>query len=224
MSKMSELPDAPGVYDLDFIDGDTHQAYTLSLPPDAGTDKPRYLVLGLHYAGEPRGFYGRPLLEQLLIPGLAALNPVICAPVSRGGDWSSAANERCVTALLDHIEQGYKTDPRRRIITGYSMGGVGTWHLIERYPAMFSTAIPISGFKAQAARRYQTPIFAIHSTADALFDHTKLREQIDALAATGCDVDVAFIDAIDHYDVGAFVPLLRRAANWVENLPSRSSA
>ena len=53
-------------------------------------------------------------------------------------------------------------------MTGLSMGGFGTWDLIERRPDFFAAAIPICGRGdlAQAAKLKNLPIWAFHGDAD----------------------------------------------------------
>ena len=35
----------------------------------------------------------------------------------------------------------------RRVITGYSLGGAGTWFMLERHADLFAAAIPVSGMR-----------------------------------------------------------------------------
>ena len=202
-----DLPSATGIHDLIFETA-TGEAmrYSLALPTQTPRDGTQVLVLVLHYGGQPSGFYGHPLLEQLIQPALTTLNAVLVAPVSLDGDWSTAANERAVLELFAMIERSYSTDPARRLITGYSMGGAGTWHMVAQYPGHFSAAVAISGFKPIAVPSCKTPIYALLSRADSIFDPDQLQGLIDELIAAGCKAKVDFIDDIDHYNIPAFAP------------------
>lgn len=118
------LPSVSGIHDLVLAtQAGESMRYSLSLPTQIPRDGSQSIALVLHYGGQPSGFYGRALLEQLIEPAFAALDVVMVAPVSMGGDWTTSANELAVLELLAMIERSYSTDRTRRLITGYSMGG-----------------------------------------------------------------------------------------------------
>ncbi|KAL8850369.1 MAG: hypothetical protein Q9221_004689 [Calogaya cf. arnoldii] len=54
-------------------------------------------------------------------------------------------NHSILTALLDHIVQSYRVDIDRIHVTGFSMGGYGTWDLALSTPNRFATLMPICG-------------------------------------------------------------------------------
>jgi len=213
------LPSVSGMHDLVFTtQAGESMRYTLFIPSQIPRDGTQGLALVLHYGGQPSGFYGRALLEQLFLPTYSMLGAVMVAPVSMGGDWSSLANEQAVLELFAMIETSYNTDFARRLITGYSMGGVGTWHIISRHPEYFSAAIPISGFRCIPDKICDTPIFALHSRADSIFDFKQLEDLIDSLVSNGCNAKVDFIDDIGHYNIPAFAPLLERTIPWLDRI------
>jgi predicted peptidase len=158
----------------------------------------------------------------LVGPALAPLEAVMIAPVTLGGDWSNADNERAVLEILAEVERVYVTDPRRRVITGYSMGGAGTWIMLERHAGYFSAAIPISGFKPIAPDRCTIPLYALHSNADSIFDADELRGLIDAFQSAGCAARAEFIDHVDHFNIPAFAPLLERTVPWLREVWARA--
>lgn len=218
----SPMPETSGIYDrtLKLDDGQTLR-YTLSVPATLPRDGTQLLVLVLHYGGPPSGFYGRPLIEQLVAPALAELDAIYVAPVTLGGDWTNPDNERAVFALYDELEATYATDRRARVITGYSMGGVGTWHFISARPDYFMAAIPISGFKHVTEPACVTPIYAVHSTADSIFDAATLRSLIATHKAAGCDARAEFIDGVDHFNLAAFAPLIKNTVPWLRDIRAR---
>ena len=59
-------------------------------------------------------------------------------------------------------------DLKRIYVTGLSMGGYGTWEMLQRRPGFFAAAIPIcgGGDKLQASKLTQIPIWAFHGTKD----------------------------------------------------------
>lgn len=215
----AKMPFDVGIHDLRFATGSGKlMRYSLSLPALMPRDGTQALALVLHYGGQATGYYGRSLLEQLLERALAALAVVMVAPVTMGGEWTDSGNEHAVLELLAMIERVYATDPARRLITGYSMGGAGTWNLIAQHAHHFSAAIPISGFQRIEPDRCKTPLYALHSNDDSIFDPDQLRQLIDGLASSGCEVQVAFVDGVDHFDVPAFALLLGETVPWLRRV------
>src|SRR6516162_400936 len=111
--------------------------YAISIPAGLSPASPVPLVLALHFAGDSRGA-GQAVLEILVEPALADLGAVIVAPDSLGGDWETSENDRAVNQLLDEVIKSYKIDTKKIAVTGFSMGGRGTWHFAEKYPQRFS--------------------------------------------------------------------------------------
>lgn len=53
--------------------------------------------------------------------------------------------------LFDALTSEFSIDTNRIYITGLSLGGMGTWALLEQLPKYFAAAIPMSGFGNNAA-------------------------------------------------------------------------
>ena len=111
-----DLPRAPGLHDRELeLSPGCRVRCTIALPPGLVPAAP--LVLCLHYGGEPRGYYGRPLLEHLLLPAWAGLGAVMVAPVSVGGDWTTPDNARNAFELISSLLPGsVATDEDERTI------------------------------------------------------------------------------------------------------------
>ena len=72
----------------------------------------------------------------------------IVAPTGRrpyGFDWEDWGRIDALEALADAARR-YPSDPLRTYLTGYSMGGHGTWHLGVTYPDLFAAIGPIGGW------------------------------------------------------------------------------
>ncbi|MFT5413775.1 MAG: putative peptidase [Gammaproteobacteria bacterium] len=217
-----ETPLDTGIHDLTINTEVGNLRYSLHVPESLPRDGSQPLILVLHYGGTPSGFYGRPLIEQLVLPAFGSLNPVIVAPVRLAGVWKTPDKTRLVFELLAALERSYSTDPNSRVITGYSMGAMGTWHMVSEYQNYFTAAIAISGFTAIEPQRCTTPLYALHSRADSIFDAERLQTEIDKLDGAGCKVRVDFIDGIDHYNIPAFAPMLKNTLPWLLDVWGRT--
>lgn len=75
----------------------------------------------------------------------------------------------------------YGTDPKRTAVTGFSMGGVGTWHIGSRHSQLFTAAIPVAGRPA-GQKDWKTPLYVIHAPADEVFpigESAELRSRLE---------------------------------------------
>jgi predicted peptidase len=212
MHPTNALPHISGIHDCELVVDGTPVRVTLHLPENT---RGAPLVLALHYGGQPHGFYGRGLLENLLIPAWEALGAVVVAPVSTGGDWQAADNTQVLAALLPMLESHYHTAAERRIITGYSLGAIGCWIQLAAHPRYFAAAVPIAGRVPESLATVTTPFHALHSRADQLFALGDFESRVHAHAATGGDAALTILDGIDHFDVTAYLTPLRGLVPWL---------
>ena len=72
--------------------------------------------------------------------------------------------------LVNKVAGELKIDRQRMYVTGLSMGGFGSWHLMDRYPKLFAAGVPIcGGGKATSAKNLvDIPIWAFHGGADGV--------------------------------------------------------
>jgi len=135
---------APGLHELTLTRaGEPAIGYAISIPPTYSPATPGPLILALHFGVGDRDAtgVGGDILKGLIGPALVGLGAIIVAPDSVRGNWSSAENEKAVNALLDMVMARYAIDKKRVAVTGYSMGGTGSWHWAEKFPERFSAAI-----------------------------------------------------------------------------------
>ena len=101
--------------------------YGIWVPRDYDAAEPVPLVLALHPGGSPGPGYGMQFLRGVVGPALQAWGGVIVAPDVSDRRWTNPASERAVLELIDDVRARYSIDPERILITGFSMGGRGTW-------------------------------------------------------------------------------------------------
>src|SRR5438477_334187 len=116
-----------GVPDVDEI------RYGISVPDDYKPGQPRALVLALHPGGDRPPGYGTTYLIRLFMPALKDLGAIMVAPDCPTRTWTDSGSERAVMMLLDDVVREYAVDRRKVLVTGYSMGGRGTWFMAARH-------------------------------------------------------------------------------------------
>ncbi|MDD6094785.1 MAG: dockerin type I domain-containing protein [Clostridia bacterium] len=75
---------------------------------------------------------------------------------------------KAVLDMLERLSERFSTDRDRFYVTGYSMGGYGTWDLLSRHGELFAAGMPLcgGGDTSAGAALADIPIRAFHGTAD----------------------------------------------------------
>jgi predicted peptidase len=198
---------------LALADGTTLR-YGISVP--AGADgEPRPLVLVLHPGGRAE-YYGSSFMQSIVEPALRSWGAVMVAPDVPDRSWATARSERAVVALLEDVMARHRIDPARILVTGFSMGGGGTWYLAARQPELFTGAIVMAGSARSAdLAAVRMPIYLIHSPDDEVVPFAGAEEAYRTLSARGHPVELRVLPGYGHYMMGAYVPALRLAGSWM---------
>jgi predicted peptidase len=184
--------------------------YRLLKPADYDSTKSYPLVLFLHGAGE-RGDdnysqlkWGAPHFAD---PTFREKYPafVVAPQVPKESSWAPLSGIRDTTTftapmrgapneptqltikLLDKLQEKYMINTNRLYVTGLSMGGFGTFDLIERFPEKFAAAVPIcgAGDVTRAFLLKDMPIWVFHGAQDQVVDVRYSRSMVDAIQLAG---------------------------------------
>lgn len=87
--------------------------------------------------------------------------------------------------LLARLQRRF--EPQRIVVTGYSMGGGGTWDLVQTYPELVDAAAPVCGCgnPSQVEKLRNIPVWAFHGELDEVIPLKCSREMVEAINATG---------------------------------------
>jgi len=210
---------APAVLQRTFMGPDGSRIlYGLSVPPGYTAGEPRPLVVALHPGGPRTPYYGHSFLRGIVSPALRDLGAIMIAPdCPPPGSWSDPAGERAVLALVEHIRKEYTIDARRILVTGFSMGGRGTWFMASRHADLFTAAIPIAGAPGTEPvdRLGRIPTYIIHSRADQVVPFEGDERAARELEKRGRPVRFEALDGIGHYEMGGYIDSLTRGGRWV---------
>ncbi|MCP4217444.1 MAG: prolyl oligopeptidase family serine peptidase [bacterium] len=217
------IPTTPGVHKCVLplpSQGSSDRAalrYTLSLPANFSPKTAVPVVIALHYGGKVTPYYGGGYLEALPLPALQGLGAVMAAPDCPGNGWNNPAGEAAVLALIEHLQIHYTIDTGKIVLTGFSMGGIGTWYLASRHPRLFAVAVPVASFPdtGNIAPESAIPFYAVNSNGDRIFPIEKVKPVIKKLKEKGFNIQFKILDGIDHYNTNRFVPALRESVPWI---------
>jgi predicted peptidase len=112
-------------------------------------------------------------------------------------NWPLAAANELVKKLL--TEEA--VDKSRVYITGLSMGGMGTFESVYRYPSLYAAALPICGggdVKNYDKRVAKTAFWVFHGAADAVVDVKLSREMVDKLKSLKQQVKYSEYPGVNH--------------------------
>lgn len=183
--------------------------------PEPRTE-PSPLVLALHYAfpgPRPEPYTGGRLLDALR-PGFSELNAILLAPDSLGGRWTEPANEEMAVELVRAGMQTYTVDAKRVLITGFSRGGEGTWHIGSRHQDLFTGAIPIAAPVA-GGESWSIPVYCIHAERDEIVSSRTAKEHCEMLRANGARIEFRSVPELTHYQTAAYASYLREGVRWM---------
>ena len=180
--------------------------YRIYIPFNYDPDKKYPLLLNLHGAGN-RGsdnkrhllFINRPLSNPELSVDEAIILYPHCALENKWvhTNWYAGSYDlaqvpeseelKAVLEVLAQVRENYSVDPNRIYLTGYSMGGYGTWNLLVNHPDLFAAAVPMCGAgdpeKAEVIKNI--PIWAIHGAKDPIVPVKGSRDMAAALEKVG---------------------------------------
>ncbi len=170
--------------------------YLLYQPQGIEPD-PRPLIIFLHGIGE-RGddleLVKKWGLPRVIEGGVVQLPAYVAAPQCPADEAWSAITDKLDT-LLDDLLAEQPIDPDRVYLTGFSMGGYGTWVWAVKRPERFAALLPVggSGFfddfltRDDLQRLRTKPLWLVHGALDQAVAVRGADEVAAALAEIGAN-------------------------------------
>jgi predicted peptidase len=211
-------PTGPGLYRMVFAVPDLGpMRYGILVPRGYNPREARPLVLALHPGGERMEYYGAAFVQQIVAPGLSDLGAIIVAPDCPTRAWTDPIADRAVMALVRSVFNDYNIDRSRVLVTGFSLGGRGTWFMATRHADVFTAAIPMAGAPGEASleRLAKVPTYVIHSRDDEVAPFAPSERAVADLKRLGHAVEFAALTGVTHYQMGGYVDSLKQAGRWV---------
>ncbi len=175
--------------------------YYLFTPKAAGGGRKLPLVVWMHGGVKSNGEGGPNFAQDAFYKDEHQKDhPAFCLrPVAiKGENWVSprgagtgthkmpaepSKSMKAVVELIDKVVKENPIDEARLYVVGASMGGYGTWDLIERYPTKFAAAMPICGGAdpSQAEKIKDMAIWITHGDSDRIVSPKGSRDMFDAI-------------------------------------------
>lgn len=177
-------------------DAGSHK-YSVFIPAGYTPAKKWPVILFLHGAGErgtdgvlPTGIGLGPLVKarESNFPFIVVFpqNNEVHGRILTGWAPDSADGKRAL-AILGEVEKDFSVDPKREILTGWSMGGYGAWQLAAANPERWLSVVPLSGGGdvTLAENLKNVPIWAYHGARDKVVRPEGTRNIVEAVKAAG---------------------------------------
>lgn len=178
-------------------DSQGEHKYAVYLPDGYSAQQKWPVVLFLHGAGE-RGTDGVAptkvglggVLRQSKKPFPFVVVFPQCEDVKSRyltGWRADTADAKRALKILNDVEQNYSIDGKRRILSGWSMGGYGAWSIAAATPEHWAGVVPVAGGgePKAAARLKSVPIWAFHGETDRAVRPEVSKTMVDAVRKAG---------------------------------------
>ena len=183
--------------------GGQNYPYLLYLPAQYDDDKDHLwpVIITLHGSGECGNV---AKMADMALPRFVASRPqkfpFIVVAVNTPTMWYRGKNAAAVLEILDEVAAGHRTDPDRIYLTGYSMGGYGTWELAIARPDLFAAIIPVcgAGIPAAAGNLATLPTWAFHGALDPNVPVAGSRLMITGMKAAGAHARYTEYPSLGH--------------------------
>lgn len=164
---------------------DGSRKYAVFVPPQyfTETDHKWPLLVVLHGSGEigTDGVAPTQVGMGPYIAGRPKRFPFIAVFPQAHAMWYRGVEEIAVYQIIEDVCKEYRVDLDRIYLTGFSMGGFGTWELGIRRPDLFAALVPICGAAPMdyVGNLVNMPVWVFHGAKDA---NVKVEGSRDAVA------------------------------------------
>ncbi len=194
--------------------------YLLHLPKgytDFGGKKP--LLIYLHGAGETK--LSLDELQKRDIMRCAEKNIevkdfpfIVVSPVTEKHGWEPKRIILLLDELLNDKEKRWQIDETKIYLTGFSMGGFGTFRTACEFPHRFSAIVPVAGGGEveDAVKLKDVPTYAFHGDADEVVSYDLSKNMIDAMQE--CNAKEAKLKTLHGKGHGIMCDVYSRPEVW----------
>ena len=173
--------------------------YLLYLPKDYDANRRWPLIVFLHGAGE-RG-HDLEIVRRSTLPSLVeqgqTMEAILLSPQCPANtNWSPET----IVKLVEHVSGRFSVDEDRVYLTGYSLGGWGTWTTAMYDPGRFAAVAPLAGGgdTQQAEQLKDVPIWAFHGDKDTVVPLEATQRMVDAVKKCGGQVKFTVYSGVGH--------------------------
>ncbi len=212
--------------------------YYISTPNDFDSSKSYPLLIVLHGGTRVDSSTAFWILENLYVPALYETNLLIVAPNSPSNfGWDKIEGIESIKEIINDTKQHYLIDDNSYIISGYSMGAIMAWYVVEQLPQQFIGAISVSGRYGWDSIPYlmddqndnpylnsdihtllKKHFYVINSRIDDQFPFIEVEWQMNKLMELGVSIQFNPVDDVLHVPASGFISTLQNSIPWINSL------
>lgn len=161
------------------VDG-VQRNYIVYSPENLGAGRP--MLISCHGANQDANYQKNIQMKMETVADTAKLLLVFPNGIDRRWDISGDRDIRFLTALIEEMATKYSIDRNRVYLSGFSMGGMLTYHAMNKMADKIAAFAPISGYPlwgAAASSSRPVPILHTHGTTDDVVTFDGVQSVLD---------------------------------------------
>ena len=168
--------------------GGTERAYKKYVPKNLGSKRP--LLISCHGMNQDAS-YQMGMLDIQSVADTAKFVTVFPEGLNKSWDISGDRDIKFVLAIIDAMVEKYDIDPGRVYLSGFSMGGMFTYHAMNKIADRIAAFAPISGYPMGGATAKASvrpiPIIHTHGTSDDVVTFSNVQKNLNVwIKHNGC--------------------------------------
>ena len=168
--------------------GGTEREYKIYVPNDLGANRP--LLISCHGMNQDAA-YQMGMLDIKSVADTAKFVTVFPEGINKSWDISGNRDINFVLAIIDEMVDKYDIDRGRVYLSGFSMGGMFTYHAMNKIADRIAAFAPISGYPMGGATANPNvrpiPIIHTHGTSDDVVTFSNVQKNLNVwIKHNGC--------------------------------------
>ena len=167
--------------------GQLNRSYITYVPRNLGTNRP--LLISCHGMNQDAN-YQKGMLKIETVADTAKFVTVFPEGIDKSWDISGNRDINFMLALIDEMVEKYSIDPCRVYLSGFSMGGMFTYHAMNKIADKIAAFAPISGYPMWGGNFSSSrpiPIIHTHGTGDDVVTFSGVQGILDGwINRNGC--------------------------------------
>lgn len=194
------------------VDG-TSRSYIVYAPQNLGENRPLFIFC--HGSGQDANYMLNTQFRDTQNPERKISIEAVCDtakfvilfPNGINNQWDISGNRdiNLMKALIDKMVTQYKIDRNRVYLGGFSMGGMFTYHAMNRIPDLIAAFVPVSGYPMGGAtvdvNVRPLPILHIHGTGDDVCGFSGVQPALNVwINHNGCPTTAKVVNSYNGFN------------------------
>ena len=156
--------------------------YLQYAPSDLGSKRP--LIISCHGMNQSAQYQWNALKDAKTLADKEKFVIVLPEGINNGWDISGDRDINLIKDLIAQMKKDFDIDEKRVYLSGFSMGGMLTYHAMNKIPNVIAAFAPISGYPMWGftyTGKRAIPVIHHHGTGDDVCVYSNVQRNIDEL-------------------------------------------